>query len=83
MGCQDLGSDFAQVTAAAGKVGVVDQMRKQREERVECNLNCRLLGGELDASTYPLTFPYFCVGSRSSVCSMSCGISLLGVLQML
>merc|ERR1719274_537448 len=34
-------------------------MRKQREERVECNLNCRLLGGELDASNYPLTFPYF------------------------
>ena len=50
-GCQDLGSDENLAKAwAAGKADVVGQMRKQREERVECNLDCRLLGGGLDAS---------------------------------
>ena len=65
-GCQnlELKGNVAQVAAAAGEVGVVSQMRKQREERVQCNLDCRLRTGTLNPSStslleYFMTFPYF------------------------
>ena len=69
--CQNLQltGDMAKVVDATGD-GVQVEMRKQRVERVKCNLDCMLRTKSTDWISYANSFPYIVV--LPSVCFLLC-----------